>query len=287
MPVYSFYIYISFKYPPHRDQLAIRANYPFIPSSPEIHEMTSFESPKLPTISFDFLKNLNDQHLREASEIRGNKTFYYYEPSADKRFFLKPCELPQAEYELMIQAGPKCVIQPVALVFSPPKSHYPWGIMMPLAEPINNWTVGMMEAAIAAMELLHKRRILHCDIHPAQFILWNSKVVLCDLGSAQYLKKGSDSEAERYPVDSSWNYFSPKRLRDIYNEKFTPATVHDDKYAMGLTIWAIETKKRPYGVDNDDVAYAVVERGVTVNFGEVEDQQARLLIEKSCPEGLR
>jgi len=241
----------------------------------------------IPTFTFDFLNNLKQQHLREASGINSQKNFYYYDPPGGQHFFLKPCELPECEYDLMLKAGPECVIQPEAIVFSPPNNPSPWGIMMPLAKPIHNWTVGMMETAIAAMELLHKRRILHCDIHPAQFILWNSKVVLCDLGSAQYLKMGSDYEAAVYPADSAMNYFSPKRLRDIYNEKFTPATVHDDKYAMGLTIWAIETKKRPYGVDNDLVVYAVVDHEVTVDFGEVKDQRARLLIEKLCPEGLR
>jgi len=232
-------------------------------------------------VIFDFRKSLEQLHLEKAP-IQSRNQMYYYYPKPKVSYFIKSCADPKGEAEKMILAGPNCVIQPIGIAGhsrdSFAKNPY-WGIIMPLAQPIkeDDWTVDRIKAAKNAVDLLHTQGFVHCDIHPSNFLLWEKRVVLCDLGCAQTQKAGIANEP---PWDSSWNFFSPERILSVDTD-FRKASVDDDKYAMGLSIYCIVTKKIPYGVEHDKVEEAV-KKGTRVNFTEVKNVELRALIAGLC-----
>jgi len=271
---FSSSLYNNDNYPPRIINLQVHIN-PSIYSRAEVHEIMTSQ-PKF--IIFDFLSfTLEQLHLEKAS-IQSQGTAYYYHPPdpPSLQYFIKSSDDPEEEYKMMVDAGSSCVIQPIGLAAYPPKEgRRPyWGIIMRRAEPIklNEWTLQDIRQAKEAMEAFHKAGMLHGDIHPGNFLRWDSKVVLCDVGCAQ--KVDSYGHGFEPPWNTSMNYLSPERILHLGE---SPASVADDKYAMALTIYKIKTGKVPYGVGNDDVEDAV-KAGKRVNFDEVTDPDARNLI---------
>ena len=267
-------LYNNDNYPPRIVNLQVRIN-PSIYSRAEVHEIMTSD---VKSITFDFQSfTLEQLHLEKAPVQSQRETYYYYPPDAPSSvYFIKRSVNPEKEYKTMIDAGSSCVIQPIGLAAYPPKKgrRKYWGIIMRLAEPIplNEWTLQDIRQAKDAMEAFHNAGMLHGDIHPGNFLRWDSKVVLCDVGCAQEINSsGIGSEP---PWDTSMNYLSPERILHLGE---SPASVADDKHAMALTIYKIKTGKVPYGVGNDDVEYAV-KAGKRVNFDEVTDPDARNLI---------
>ena len=107
----------------------------------------------------------------------------------------------------------------------------------------------LMNQMLASLSYVHSKKLVHRDIKPSNFMLTKDKIVkLTDFGiakntdasSADYTQTGT-SQQMGTPI-----YMSPEQI------KSTKAVDHrSDIYSMGVVLWQMITKKKPYNVNNN------------------------------------
>jgi len=88
---------------------------------------------------------------------------------------------------------------------------------------------------IEALESMHNKRVLHRDIKPENIMMNEAGYLkLIDLGIS------SDTDSDGLSDAGSWEYMAPEGLE---NKKQTNVY---DFYALGITVYELFEKKRPY-----------------------------------------
>jgi hypothetical protein len=200
-------------------------------------------------------------------------------------------EARQPEYEMMIKAG-DCSVKPLGRLMEFENGRpCTIGIMMELQTPFDvkevkdsekSWIKDEMIRLVTTLHMTHG--IVHGDIKPDNFLRCNDgKLRLCDFGEAAPV--GDQYEYEKHTGrDISFAtemYIAPNRN---YWDRCAPATISDDLYALGLSIWAVYTRKIPFEERYSrtqppyfNIDQFLVERR-TVDIMEVDDVQVRSLI---------
>jgi serine/threonine protein kinase len=138
-----------------------------------------------------------------------------------------------------------------------------------------------MEAA-EGVELLHSHGVIQCDVGPHNFLLdVDLSLKICDFG-------GSSLDGSRATVAPGVRY----RLPSLAWRNIQPATIKEDLFALGSTIYFITTGHAPYSeLTDDDELEKLYKDGVFPELGGVpfaeitalcwrqETESAKMIIE--------
>jgi len=132
-----------------------------------------------------------------------------------------------------------------------------------------------------AVQFLHDARIIHLDLKPSNVILTvGDSCKLGDFGCCQLIEgdTGRVSPTERASVlTGTFAYCAPELLRG------EPPCTKADVYSFGITMWQMESRRRPY-VDQDHLhgLHAVIFNVVACNVRPKIPSQSEALDEQEC-----
>jgi hypothetical protein len=194
----------------------------------------------------------------------------------------------QPEYEMMIKAG-DCSVRPVGRVMKFEQGRpITISVMMELHTPFRlkevkdsekSWIKDEMIRLVTTLHMTHG--VVHGDIKPENFLRCNDgKLRLCDFGESapvgdQYEYKKHTGEDTAFATEA---FIAPNRN---YFDTLAPATISDDLYALGLSIWAVYTRKNPFEEILKDRLVCmedILRERRTVDVMEVDDVEVRSLI---------
>jgi tRNA A-37 threonylcarbamoyl transferase component Bud32 len=90
----------------------------------------------------------------------------------------------------------------------------------------------------AALDYLHERNILHCDVKPRNIILQDARAVLTDFGTARML---SGTQSTGHLLLTTPDYTTPEQLRE--DGHLSPAT---DVYSLGVVAYRMLVGQKPF-----------------------------------------
>jgi hypothetical protein len=103
-----------------------------------------------------------------------------------------------------------------------------------------------------ALEEVHTRGIVHCDLKPDNVIIENNKVKLLDFGIARL--PGGDSHASRHALVGTMEYMAPEQIQN--NRSAFPQS---DIFSFGVLMYELFTGQLPFAADNPAMAtYAIL-----------------------------
>ena len=128
--------------------------------------------------------------------------------------------------------------------------------------------------------LHHEYRVVHGDIKPDHFIRWkDGKLRLCDFAESRRI----DKSPKKWCRQAAVMYTSPNRR---FLDVGAAPTISDDLFALGLCIWQIYTKRRPFppDMDEDDIQDCL-RKGEVVEVMEIEDTETREIVSGYLAQG--
>ncbi|MBN2194537.1 MAG: protein kinase [Polyangiaceae bacterium] len=93
--------------------------------------------------------------------------------------------------------------------------------------------------AAAGLAAIHAQGLVHGDLKPGNIMVTGDRAVILDFGFAQERARLSARRPGAPPDGGTPNYMSPERLRS------GGASMEDDMYALGLTLWEMWTCRVP------------------------------------------
>ncbi|KAH7308016.1 kinase-like domain-containing protein [Stachybotrys elegans] len=242
--------------------------------------------PPLPPNAFRF----QDLELEEPPFYASGHSFLYKLRNHPSLIFKARAH--PLEYRLQL-AAEACAVLPRQEVFTLTKENdwYFMGFTMDLARPLDPLIVrpeqrqAIADSMINAVETLHEKGIVHGDIKLENMLLdEKGSVLLCDFAEARVMGEDEDE----WEGQTTWHYISPARRRKIESLGSIPPPVpEDDMYGLGLSIWALYTKRVPLeDIALDDIALGeVLLKGETVDVSAVTDEPARERIKELLRKG--
>lgn len=111
------------------------------------------------------------------------------------------------------------------------------GAVAPMSEAE---AVNLMKPMMEAVEYMHSRHLMHCDIKPSNIVLHKNKPILIDFGESLHFNDKGDLTTTHGERGITPNYSSPEQYVGI--DKFEPTC---DVYALGATLFFLVTGKKP------------------------------------------
>lgn len=112
----------------------------------------------------------------------------------------------------------------------------------------------------SGLEHVHGQGIVHLDIKPANILLDTStdECKIADFGCCKPVQTDSQqATSAKSTLNGTYSYRAPELLRG------GAASVQADIYSLGICLWQMATRKRPYGEENHQVViYKVVARNL-------------------------
>lgn len=93
--------------------------------------------------------------------------------------------------------------------------------------------------AAAGLAAIHAQGLVHGDLKPGNVMVTNDRAIILDFGFAQERARLSARRPGAPPDGGTPNYMAPERLRS------GGASMEDDIYALGLTLWEMWTCRVP------------------------------------------
>ncbi len=93
--------------------------------------------------------------------------------------------------------------------------------------------------AAAGLAAIHAQGLVHGDLKPGNVMVTNDRAIILDFGFAQERARISARRPGSPPDGGTPNYMAPERLRS------GGASMEDDMYALGLTLWEMWTCRVP------------------------------------------
>lgn len=199
---------------------------------------------------------------------------------------------PKHEFKMMKLAGNRS-IKPVARAMRRvvEKSGYSYvhiisiimerGVALPWHELETSELPHIRDEMIQLVTALHQEYgIIHGDIKPDHLIRCkDGKMRLCDFAEARRI----DKSPKKWCGGATVMYTSPNRR---FLDTGAAPTVSDDLFALGLCIWQIYTKRRPFpaDMDEDDIEDSL-RKGEVVDVMEIEDTESRKIVSGYLAQG--
>jgi serine/threonine protein kinase len=99
----------------------------------------------------------------------------------------------------------------------------------------------MLACLVLSLEYIHKKRVIHRDIKPENLVFdHHGYLYLTDFGISRIKRSGQDNSKD---TSGTPGYMAP----EVLNTK--PHSFNIDFYAMGITMYEIINKKRPFRGD--------------------------------------
>ena len=107
----------------------------------------------------------------------------------------------------------------------------------------------------------------------------DGKLRLCDFAEARPV----DEDPKQWAGEATIMYMSPNRR---FLETDTAPTISDDLFALGLCIWQLYTRRRPFpaDMDEDDIEESM-RNGKVVGITEIGDIQTRSIVRGYLEQG--
>jgi serine/threonine protein kinase len=134
---------------------------------------------------------------------------------------------------------------------------------------------------IQLIETLHQQyRMVHGDVKPDHMIRCKDGMIrLCDFAEARPI----DENPKKWRGQATIMYTSPNRKFLVTD---AAPTVSDDLFALGLCIWQIYVKRRPFPpeMDEEDIEDSLSE-GKVVDVMEIGDVETRKIVSRYLAHG--
>lgn len=103
----------------------------------------------------------------------------------------------------------------------------------------------------AGLEYAHRKKIAHLDLKPLNILVCRTtdECKIADFGCCKNLvtESMSPTTPTKTSLTGTYSYRAPELLRG------EPATEKADIYSLGICLWQLVTRKRPYGNENHQV----------------------------------
>ncbi len=97
---------------------------------------------------------------------------------------------------------------------------------------------------LQCVHAIHKKRIIHSDLKPANFLFVSGKLKLIDFGQAEVLQP-HETEIEREKASGTVNYMSPEQVGFVHGEE-NVVMLETDIWALGCILYTMCFGKPPF-----------------------------------------